>query len=115
MRERGREDPHAQAIALIERIIDEIGEDEDHPLTEVRDLIEAQVEAYEARTVAIPDAPPREVLRFLMQSHGLGQEDLGDCAPQGRISDVLSGRRQISKTMAKALARRFGVGIDVFL
>ncbi len=106
---------YARANAVIERIIDEIGEDEHHPLAEVLDLIDDQVSAYEARTVDVPDAPPHEVLRFLMESQGLRQEDLSDCAPQGRISDILNGRRTISKGIAKALAQRFGVRVDAFL
>lgn len=106
---------HARASRLIEHILEVIGEDEEHPLTEVLDLIDLQVSAYEARTTQIPDASPREVLRFLMESHGLRQEDLADCAPQGRISDILSGRRSISKGIAKALAGRFGVSAEAFL
>jgi HTH-type transcriptional regulator / antitoxin HigA len=106
---------YARANAVIERIIDEIGEDEHHPLAEVLDLIDGQVSAYEARTVDVPDAPPHEVLRFLMENQGLRQEDLSDCAPQGRISDILNGRRTISKGIAKAFAQRFGVRADAFL
>ena len=55
------------------------------------------------------------MLRFLMDQHGLKQEDLSDCAPQGRISDILNARRAISKDVAKRLAHRFGVRPDVFL
>jgi HTH-type transcriptional regulator / antitoxin HigA len=106
---------HARATDLIARIIDEIGEDEQHPLAEVLDLIDDQVSAYEAREIKIPDAPPADILRFLMESHGLRQDDLADCAPQGRISDFLNGRRTISKRIAKALAHRFNVKADVFL
>jgi len=46
---------------------------------------------------------------------GLKQEDLADIAPQGRISEILSGKRAISKEIAKRLARRFGVHADEFL
>jgi HTH-type transcriptional regulator / antitoxin HigA len=106
---------YARANALIERIIEEIGDEENHPLAEVLDLIDDQVSAYEARAVVIPDASPQDVLRFLMESHGLRQEDLADCAPQSRISDILNGRRTISKGIAKALAQRFRIKADVFL
>jgi HTH-type transcriptional regulator/antitoxin HigA len=73
------------------------------------------VKAYEDEKVQIPEAKPSEVLRFLMEQHGLKQEDLGDCAPQSRISDILSGKRSISKEIAKQLAHRFHVRADVFL
>jgi HTH-type transcriptional regulator/antitoxin HigA len=55
------------------------------------------------------------VLRFLMEQHGLRQEDLGDCAPQSRISEILAGKRSISKENAKRLGRRFNVRADIFL
>jgi len=55
------------------------------------------------------------MLRFLMDQHGLRQEDLDDCAPQSRISDFLSGKRAISKENAKCFARRFHVRADLFL
>jgi len=50
-----------------------------------------------------------------MEQHGLNQEDLSDCAPQSRISEILAGKRSISKETAKRLARRFNVHGDVFL
>jgi HTH-type transcriptional regulator/antitoxin HigA len=50
-----------------------------------------------------------------MEQQGLRQEDLVECAPQGRISDILNGRRGISKEIAKCLGRRFRVHADVFL
>ncbi|WP_201220263.1 helix-turn-helix domain-containing protein [Halochromatium roseum] len=43
------------------------------------------------------------------------QEDLADCAPQSRISDILRGRRGISKEIARKLAKRFNVSAAVFL
>jgi len=74
-----------------------------------------QVKAYEGERFPIPQAEPPDVLRFLMEQHGLHQEDLSDCAPQSRISEILAGKRSISKETAKRLARRFNVHGDVFL
>jgi HTH-type transcriptional regulator/antitoxin HigA len=106
---------HARASATIARLLDVVGEDEHHPLAEVLDFLSEQVRHYEDQVAPIPDAPPAEVLRFLMEQHGLRQEDLSDCAPQGRISDILQGRREVSKAVAKRLAQRFRVRADVFL
>jgi HTH-type transcriptional regulator/antitoxin HigA len=111
---RNRED-YAQARATIEALLDEVGDNEDHPLADVLDYLADQVKAYEDERFDIPEAAPSEVLRFLMGQHGLTQEDLGDCAPQSRISDILNGKRAISKEIAKRLARRFHVRVGVFL
>ena len=109
------EDDYAQARATIDALLDEVGDNESHPLADVLDYLGDQVKAYEDENFQIPEAEPREVLRFLMEQHGLKQEDLGDCAPQSRISDILSGKRSISKEIAKRLAHRFHVRADVFL
>jgi HTH-type transcriptional regulator / antitoxin HigA len=106
---------YKRASAVMDQLLDEVGEDESHPLADVLDYLSNQVETYEAEQVKIPDAPPREVLRFLMEQHGLTQSDLADCAPQSRISEILNGRREISKDLAKALADRFKVSVDVFI
>jgi HTH-type transcriptional regulator/antitoxin HigA len=109
------EGEYARARATIEALLDEVGDDEGHPLAEVLDYLADRVRAYEEEHFPIPDAEPAEVLRLLMQQHGLKQEDLADCAPQGRISDFLNGRREISKDIAKKLAARFDVRADLFL
>jgi HTH-type transcriptional regulator/antitoxin HigA len=109
------QEDYAQARATIEVLLDEIGDDEHHPLADVLDYLADQVAAYEEAHVQIPEATPKEMLRFLMDQHGLKQEDLSDCAPQGRISDILGGRRGISKEIARKLARRFNVHMDLFL
>ena len=96
-------------------LFDEIGDDESHPLSDVLDYLVDQVKAYEGERFPIPKAEPPDVLRLSMEQHGLHQEDLSDCAPHSRISEILAGKRSISKETAKRLARRFNVHGDVFL
>ena len=100
---------------IVEALLDEIGEDEKHPLADVLDFLSDKMKVYEDEHVGIPDAEPHDILRYLMEEHGLKQGDLSDCAPQGRISDILGGKRPISKETAKKLARRFRVHADLFL
>ena len=109
------EEDYEQVRATIDALLGEVGDNENHPLAEVLYYLADQVKAYEDETFRIPEAAPNDVLRFLMEQHGLKQEDLGDCAPQSRISDILSGKRSISKEIARRLAHRFHVRADVFL
>jgi HTH-type transcriptional regulator / antitoxin HigA len=60
---------------------------------------------------SIGDVSPRDLLEFLMEQQGLKQADLADCAPQSRISEILNGKRTISKEIAK----RFRVSVDLFI
>ncbi len=106
---------YERANATIAALLAEVGDDETHPLADVLDYLSDQVRAWEAAHVTLPAATPADVLRFLMEQHGLRQEDLADCAPQSRISDYLNERRAISRAVAKRLAARFGVRADLFL
>ena len=105
---------YARARATMDALLAAIGDDERHPLAEVLDYLADRIRAYEEEHVQISDAEPGEVLRFLMEQHGLKQDDLGDCAPQSRISDFLNGKREISKGVAKKFAARFNVRADLF-
>ena len=109
------EDDYRHVCAMVEALLEAIGDDESHPLADVLDFLSDQIKAYEDEHYPIPDAEPREVLRFLMDQHGLKQEDLADCAPQSRISDILNGKRPVSKAIAKKLAGRFNVNAGLFI
>jgi antitoxin component HigA of HigAB toxin-antitoxin module len=50
-----------------------------------------------------------------MDQRGLKQSDLGDLIAQPNLSAILNGHRSISRDLAKALAQRFNVSVDVFL
>ena len=106
---------YAKAQLTLEALLNEIGDDETHPLADVLDYLSDQVAAYEDAHSDIPQAPAREVLRHLMEQSGLKQQDLSDCAPQSRISEILNGKRAISTAIAKRFALRFGVPVGVFL
>ena len=108
-------DDYAHASKVMQALLDEVGDDESHPLADVLDYLSDQVKAYEDEYFKIPVSQPHEVLLFLMEQHGLKQSDLTDCAPQSRISDILSANRKISKEVAKRLAARFNVGVELFL
>jgi hypothetical protein len=73
------------------------------------------IEHWESAHVAMPSAPPREVLRLLLASNKLKQKDLSDIASSTLLSDILAGRREISKRLAKLLAARFHVNIGAFI
>jgi HTH-type transcriptional regulator/antitoxin HigA len=106
---------YQRMLRLTNLLLDQIGGDETHPLMGLLDLVSDLVEKYEDEHRPIPKASPIEVLRFLMKQGGLRQEDLKDCAPQGYISEVLAGKRSISKQVAKKLAASFKVSPELFI
>ena len=79
------------------------------------DVVAYFVEAYETEHYAIPDCPPHEMLRYFMEQHGLSQSDLPEIGNQGKVSEILSGKRRLNARHIKALAERFKVNPAVFL
>jgi HTH-type transcriptional regulator/antitoxin HigA len=82
---------------------------------EAIDLMTLLVERYESERFPVPDAAPVDVLRFLLERHGLSQRDI---APQfgseATVSLVLSGKRQLNRDHIARLSRRFHVSPAVF-
>ena len=59
---------------------------------------------------------PVDALRHFMDAHGLGVSALGRIVgSQGTLSDVLAGRRELSKTMIRRVADHFGVSPALFI
>jgi HTH-type transcriptional regulator / antitoxin HigA len=105
-----------RVVKFLNGLVDVVGDDEDHELAGLLDVVGQFVEEYENAHHVIPDASPHEVLRFLVDQHGLTQSDLAvEIGGQSVVSDILNGRRSINARQAKALGTRFGVSAAVFL
>lgn len=102
-------------VALMNSLLDAAGDDEDHTLAGLLDLVGDLVWKYEQENHAIEPAEPKEVLRFLMDTRSLKQEDLSAVIPQSNLSAILAGKRKISATLAGKLAKFFGVSPAVFV
>lgn len=74
------------------------------------------IEDYESRTYQLKTAAPHEVLQELMQARGLKQRDLWQIlGSKGVTSEVINGKRGISKRQAKALGDFFHISPVLFL
>lgn len=109
------ESGYAVAVGRLNELLDAGGADQNNELAGLVDALGQMIHAYEQRHRALPEGHPRDVLRYLMEDRGLTQTDLADVASQGTISDILAGRRGVSKALAKKLASRFGVSVAVFV
>ncbi|CAN5235891.1 transcriptional regulator [soil metagenome] len=80
------------------------------------DLVSDLVEKYEDEHYPIPEASPNEVLKFLMEDRELKQKDLLHIfGSTGITSEVVNGKRSISKAQAKKLAEYFKVSVELFI
>jgi HTH-type transcriptional regulator/antitoxin HigA len=109
------ESENEKALALIAELSqkgDRSAEEE-----ELYELLLALVERFErGRYRPARDSDPRSLLRSLMGQRGLKQADLvGIIGSKGVVSEVVNGKRGISKAQAKALGEFFQVEPGLFL
>ena len=79
------------------------------------ELLTLLIERYEEEHYAFPNASPADVLRFLIDRHGLKQRDLArDLGGESVVSEILSGKRKLNTTHIEHLSRRFRVSPAVF-
>ena len=100
---------------LADQLVDQIGAQADHPFSELLEVVLELMESWEDDHVSIEKQSPKEVLSYLMKANGLKQTDLAEIVSQGTLSNILRGKREISKQLAKKLAEHFGVNVAVFL
>lgn len=80
------------------------------------ELVSDLIEKYEDEHYPVPSSEPADVLRFLMDDRGLKQSDLLPIfGSSGIASEVVNGKRSISKTHAKKLADFFNVSVELFI
>src|SRR5260370_20664826 len=93
--------------------------DKDSPSPEESELTEVLVtliHRFEQDYYKPERSKPHEVLAYLMEEHDLRQRDLLDIFPaRSRISEVLSGKRAMTKRQAVSLAKRFAVEPSLFI
>ena len=109
------EEEYDRTVSLMNCLLDMIGDQEDHALSGLLDLVSELVADYDTNHFAIEASEPNEVLRYLIELRGLKQGDLAEIVPQSNLSAILSGKRKISATLAGKLAKFFNISPAVFV
>ena len=104
-----------RTLKVIEKLMDK-GENLSPEEDKLLKLFARLVEDFEERYYHPRDATPLEVLHHLMESRGTKQTLLWEVfGSNGIASEVLNGKRGISKTHARALADYFHIPADLFI
>lgn len=94
-------------------------DEREHPTPEEQELGELLtllIDDYEERRFPIRKASPRQALLHLMEARSLSQKDLwGVLRSKGVSSEIVHGKRSISKAQAKRLATFFHVSAELFI
>ncbi len=106
---------YSQALRQVEQLMSRpnLGRAE----SEMVELLSLLIEQYESREHPTPTSTPTELLEHLIEARGVTQAQLARDAglPRSVITNVLAGRRSISKANAIKLARYFGVSVSLFV
>ena len=102
-------------LAVVGRLMDK-GENLSPEEEKLLKLLAKLIEDFEKRYYQPRDATALEILQHLMESRDVKQTHLWEVfGSKGIASEVLSGKRGMGKTHARALADYFHVTADLFI
>jgi HTH-type transcriptional regulator/antitoxin HigA len=79
------------------------------------ELLTLLIERYEQEHYTVPKGSSADVLRFLIEQHGLRQRDLArELGGESVVSEMLSGKRKLNAVHIEQLSKRFHVSPAVF-
>ena len=108
------ESEYDRALAIVEKLT--FAKDRTLEEKALHKLIVTLIEAYEAEHYPMGKSNPHEILNHLMESSGTRQADLVKViGSSGVVSEIVNGKRTISKTQAKALGQYFKVSSSLFI
>ena len=106
---------YKRLVQFLDGLIDEVGEDESHPLASLMETLGSLIESYEARNIPEIKGDPIDTLKTLMEEHSLKQSDLQEIGSQGVVSEILTGKRKLNVRQITLLSKRFSVSPATFM
>ena len=111
-----RDEAHYQSmVAMLESLLAEANGNESHPAMDLVDIVGDLIEDFETEHHPLPEVSGVQALKFLMEQHGLKQNDLSEIGSQGVVSEILTGKRELNIRQVRALSERFGVSPATFV
>jgi HTH-type transcriptional regulator/antitoxin HigA len=103
---------------VLDQLIEEIREDEDHPLVLAMQIIGENLEQYDNENYPLIGEYVTDIdmIKHLMKTHNLHQKDLASIfGGQSNVSKFLNGERRLGKNHILELKKRFKISADFFL
>ena len=110
------EEENERALAIVESLMKK-GEENMTPEEDaLLELLTDLIQDFEERVYPIPKSDPYKMVAFLLEQRGLAPKDLWPVVgSKSRVSEILAGKRAMTKEQAKKLAEFFHVGVDLFI
>ncbi len=110
------ETEYDRLVAEVGRLMERGEENLSPEETSLLEMISILIEEYDRQHYPLSPSQPHEMLAYLMNQRGLEPHDLwAVLGSKSRVSEILSGKRDISKPQAKKLAEFFHVSVDLFI
>lgn len=110
------EKEYHRLVAEVGRLMERGEENLSPEETSLLEMISILIEEYDREHYPLSPSRPHEMLAFLIEQRGLEPHDLWSVlGSKSRVSEILSGKRAISKAQAKKLAEFFHVAVDLFI
>lgn len=106
---------YKRAVKMLDQLIDDVYEKSDPVKESLIDTLGTLIKDYEDRNIEEPKGDPIGVLKYLLEEHGLTQNDLNEIGSQGVVSEILNRKRQLNVRQVVALSKRFSVSPSVFI
>lgn len=103
---------------ILDQLIDEVRDDEKHPLALAMQIIGENLEQYDNAHFPLigEQVTDAEMVKYLMQTHNLYQKDLAPLfGGQANVSKFLNGERELGKNQILELKKKFKISADFFL
>jgi HTH-type transcriptional regulator / antitoxin HigA len=106
----------AEYSAAIERFEALLDAQPGQPEYDEREVLAVLIERYEDEHFPIDLPDPVEAIKFRMEQLGLSQKDLVPyLGSRSKVSEVLSGKRELTLSMIRALNKHIGIPADVLV
>lgn len=100
----------------IKRTLELFHAKEGTPEADELSLLLLLVKDYEDKHIPLPDLDPIEAVKLKMEERGMKAKDLESIiGSKGHVSSILSGRRELTLTMAKKLRAYFNLPAEIFM
>ena len=99
----------------LDELIDEVGNNEKHPLSSLMETVGLLIEKYEEIHYPLEDVNGIIALKEIMKDQNMKQSDLSAIGSQGIVSEILNGKRELNVRQIKILSKQFSVSPSVFI
>ena len=110
------EEENERALAIVESLMEK-GEGNVSPEeAALLELLTDLIHDFDQKAYPIPKSDPHKMVAFLLEQRGLAPKDLWPViGSKSRVSEILAGKRAMTKEQAKKLAEFFHVGVGLFI